>query len=287
MNYLLLKMFKNYLSKFSKPLFLSCLLGYGIYKNNFNVFNKKAFLLAKADLPSDGKIPEYFDKVDIDEIMKLHPNLTVLRSKAVDVLIGKLREVNVSREQFRFLSRRIIRFIVEEALASECETEVIRQSPLGYYKAMDNSRHINEYVAVSIMRSGNGMVDEIMTICPDINIGKILLQRDESTTEKKPIFFFEKLPRNLENKRILVLDPMLGTGGSVNATISVLKDKGVKEENIIFLNLISCAEGLNNVFVKFPNIKIITAKVDCKLLPNKYIAPGIGDFGDRYYGTEH
>jgi uracil phosphoribosyltransferase len=180
-----------------------------------------------------------------------------------------------------------MRFIIEEALASECTMELVRKSPLGYYKTLDNPRDIKDYVAVSILRSGNGMLDEVMNVCPDLVIGKILIQRDESSEDKHPIFFFEKLPKNLENKKILILDPMLGTGGSVNACIKVLKEKGVKEDNILFLNLISCEDGLKNVFSRYPKIKILTAKVDQKLLPNKYIAPGIGDFGDRYYGTEH
>jgi uracil phosphoribosyltransferase len=247
--------------------------------------NNKFYALAKPELPP-GELPNYFDEVDIDGIIRRYPNLKVIRSDAIENLIGKLRDVTISREQFRFLSRRIIRFIIEEALASECDNEVIKQSPLGNYKTKINPRDINDYVAISIMRSGNGMVEEIMTICPEINIGKILLQRDENTQDKKPIFFYEKVPKRIENKRILVLDPMLGTGGSVIACISVLKDKGVKEENIIFLNLICCEDGLKAVFNKFPKVKIITAKVDQKLLPNKYIAPGIGDFGDRFYGTD-
>lgn len=279
-------MFRQYFSKlsvFAKPMMAA--IGISIYKFSFE--DKKTFALAKADIPSDGKIPEYFDKVDAEDLVKRYPNLKIIRSTAVETLIGNLRDVNVSMEQFRFLSRRIIRFIIEEALASECTQDVIRKSPLGYYKAKNNPREINEYIAVSILRSGNGMVEEVMTVCPDIKVGKILVQRDETKSDKAPIFFFEKLPKDLNNKRILLLDPMLGTGGSVNACITVLKEKGVKEENILFLNLISCEEGINKVFSKFPGIKIITAQVDSILLPNKYIAPGIGDFGDRFYGTEH
>jgi uracil phosphoribosyltransferase len=280
--------FNKQILKYSKPILGLLAISFSKFTWSNKFFSsKRIFALSKGDLPQDGKIPEFFEELDIDELNRRYPNLTVIKSKAVDVLLGKLRDVNVSREQFRFLSRRIIRYIIEEALASECNKEVIRKSPLGYYKAMENERDIKDYVAVSILRSGNGMLDEVMNVCPDLVIGKILIQRDESSVDKRPIFFFEKLPKNLDSKRILILDPMLGTGGSVNACIKVLKEKGVKEENILFLNLISCEDGLKSVFSHYPNIKVITAKVDFKLLPNKYIAPGIGDFGDRYYGTEH
>jgi uracil phosphoribosyltransferase len=275
----------SFTKKMIFPTFVFTTIGFSYFKLSNFLSYKKLHSLAKAEFPI-GEIPNYFDDVDIERIIMRYPNLTVLRSNAVESLIGKLRDINTSREQFRFISRRIIRYIIEEALASECDQEVIKQSPLGNYKTKINPRDINDYVAISIMRSGNGMVEEIMTICPEINIGKILLQRDENTQDKKPIFFYEKVPKRIENKRIFVLDPMLGTGGSVIACISVLKDKGVKEENIIFLNLISCEDGLNAVFKKFPKVKIITAKIDQKLLPNKYIAPGMGDFGDRFYGTD-
>jgi uracil phosphoribosyltransferase len=274
----------KYLLNFTKPAIFTGFVGFAYY---IKLNTQKAFALAKKELPSYESLPEYFEEVDNDKIMRQYPNLKILTNKAVEILIGRIRDKNLNREQFRYFSRRIIRFIVEEAVASENDKEIIKQSPLGYYKTYENPRDIEkEYVAVSIMRSGNSMVDELLHVCPDINIGKILLQRDETSQDKRPIFFFEKLPKNIENKRIFILDPMLGTGGSVNACISVLKNKGVKEENIVFLNLISCEDGLKNVFSKYPKISIITAKVDKYLLPSKYIAPGIGDFGDRYYGTD-
>lgn len=272
---------------FPKAFLLSSLFagGYLHYYKQKN--SHPLYALRKSDLEKQGKIPEYFDEINIDEFTKKYPNLSIIKSKAIDVLIGRLRDKDLNREQFRIISRRIIRFIIEEALANECDQQIVRQSPLGYYKTYENSRSLNDYIAVSVMRSGNAMLDEILTIIPDIQVGKILVQRNEATEDKKTIFFFDKLPKNVENKRIFLLDPMLGTGGSVCTCINVLMQKGVKEENIIFLNLVSCADGLENLVKKHPKVKIITAKVDKDLLPNKYIAPGIGDFGDRYYGTEH
>jgi len=231
------------------------------------------------------RIPEFYEIVDSTEIMNKYNNLTVLQSKAVKNLMGLIRDKDISREQFRMYSRRIIRFIIEETLALECDKDVIKQTPLGYYKTKINRRHDDDYVAISILRSGNSMVDELLSIMPGINVGNILIQRDENTSEKKAIFFFEKLPDKLIDKKVLLLDPMLATGGSASAAIEILKNKGVKEENIYFLNFVSCVEGIEIMLSKFPSIKIITSQVDPILLPNKYIAPGLGDFGDRYYGT--
>ena len=165
--------------------------------------------------------------------------------------------------------------------------EVIKESPLGLYKTFKNPNKFSDYIAISILRSGNSMTDEILNLAPGISIGTVMIQRDENSEKKLPIFFFEKLPGNLENKKILIMDPMVATGGSASATINILIKRGVKPSDIIFVNIISCEEGLENLFTLFPDIRIITAIVDPYLLPNKYIAPGIGDFGDRYYGTTH
>jgi len=204
------------------------------------------------------------------------------------VLVGKLREKTINIDEFRIYSRRIIRLIIEEALAIEHNEFIIKESPLGYYRAPHNPRNSSDYIAISILRSGNSMVDEIIALIPDIPIGQILLQRDDTREDKRPIFFFEKIPKNIEEKKIILLDPMLGGGGSASVAIDILiNKKGVKEENIIFLNLIGCPEGISVLFGKYPKIKIVSAKIDPLLLPIKYIAPGIGDFGDRFYGTDH
>lgn len=235
--------------------------------------------------PSRTTLPTFSETVDSEALMKRFPNLTVLSSKAVENLMGLIRDKDITREQFRTYSRRIIRFIIEETLALECDQETTKESPLGYYKTKINTRKDEDYVGISILRSGNSMVEELLIIMPGINVGNILVQRDETTKEKKAVFYFEKLPDDLNNKKILLLDPMLATGGSASACIDILLNKGVKQENILFLNFVSCVEGIEIMFNKYPKMKIITSKVDPFLLPNKYIAPGLGDFGDRYYGT--
>lgn len=283
---------KNVFHKFSKPLLFSTLTYFTYLKfNKFrtNLFPSKTIHCLRTQdiyLTPEGKIPEFFDEVDVAELEKKYPNLIIVKSKAIDYLIGILRDKSINTSQFRMYSNRIIRLIIEETLAFEANQEVIKESPMGYYKTMSNPRTDSDYCVLSILRAGNSMVEQFLEIIPGIYVGVVLVQRNENSEDKRPIFFFEKLPKTVSEKRVFLLDPLLATGGSASATIEVLMSKGVKEENIFFLNMISCEEGIKQMFIKYPKIKIMTAKVDKYLLPNKYIAPGIGDFGDRFYGTD-
>jgi len=287
--------FQNCLKLFSKQNFfamlgITTLLFSKKLLNEFkiNSFNKIGFCLRNDPNFQNSQIKrEFFDKVDNESLLKKYPDLHILNLKTIELLIGQIRDKNTSMEDFRNISRRLIRILLEETFAYECTEEVIKESPLGYYKTFKNPNRFSDYIAISILRSGNSMTDEILNIAPGISIGTVMIQRDETTEKKLPIFFFEKLPGNLDNKKLLVMDPMLATGGSASATINILMRRGVKATDIIFVNLISCEEGIENLFKQFPGIRIVTALVDPYLLPNKYIAPGIGDFGDRYYGTTH
>jgi uracil phosphoribosyltransferase len=251
------------------------------------ISNKKAFALRNDPNFKNNQETkrEFFEKKDTQALLTKYPGLHILNLKTVELLIGQIRDKNTSMEDFRNISKRLIRLILEETFAYECTEEVIKESPLGLYKTFSNPNKFSDYIAISILRSGNSMTDEILGLAPGISIGTVMIQRDENTEQKLPIFFFEKLPNQLENKKILVLDPMLATGGSASATINILIRRGVKPTDIVFVNIISCEEGIDNLFKQFPGIRLVTALVDPYLLPNKYIAPGIGDFGDRYYGT--
>jgi len=251
------------------------------------ISNKKAFALRNDPNFKNNRETkrEFFEKKDTQALLSKYPDLHILNLKTVELLIGQIRDKNTSMEDFRNISKRLIRLILEETFAYECTEEVIKESPLGLYKTFCNPNKFSDYIAISILRSGNSMTDEILSLAPGISIGTVMIQRDENTEQKLPIFFFEKLPNQLENKKILVLDPMLATGGTASTTIDILIRRGVKPTDIVFVNIISCEEGIDNLFNQFPGIRLVTALVDPYLLPNKYIAPGIGDFGDRYYGT--
>lgn len=129
------------------------------------------------------------------------------------------------------------------------------------------------------------MENGLREVLKDVKIGKILIQRDEHTAQ--PTLYFAKLPTDIAERWVLLLDPMLATGGSCVKAIEVLLEHGVKEERIIFVNLIAAPEGVVALTQRFPQIKILTTALDEKLNHQKYILPGIGDFGDLYYGTTH
>jgi len=161
-------------------------------------------------------------------------------------LLSQLRDKNTNTFNFRHFSDRIMRLLVETAISLEPMVVEIRTSPTGseydHYKLQYDPE---EYCAVTIIRAGDSMIGEVFDLLPGITIGKILIQRDESTEDKRPILFYHKFPDNIKDKkRIFILDPMLATGGSVNLCISKLKEHGVEENNITFINLVSCEYGL-------------------------------------------
>ena len=137
--------------------------------------------------------------------------------------------------------------------------------------------------AVSIPRSGDTMEQGVREVIRDVRIGKILIQRDEKTA--KPFLLYSKLPEDISKRIVLLLDPMLATGGSVIRAIEVLVSSGVAPSNIIFVNLFAAPEGILALQTRFPEVQIITTAIDDCLNDKKYIVPGCGDFGDRFYGT--
>ncbi|KAK1847443.1 uracil phosphoribosyltransferase [Colletotrichum chrysophilum] len=134
---------------------------------------------------------------------------------------------------------------------------------------------------VSIMRAGEAMEQGLRDCCRSVRIGKILIQRDEETAQPK--LFYDKLPEDIAQRWVLLLDPMFATGGSAIMAVQVLKARGVPEDRILFLNLIASPEGIKNFTSKFPKLRVVTAFVDQGLDEKNYIIPGLGDFGDRFY----
>mmetsp|Transcript_18938 Transcript_18938/g.21215 ORF Transcript_18938/g.21215 Transcript_18938/m.21215 type:complete len:131 (+) Transcript_18938:276-668(+) len=130
------------------------------------------------------------------------------------------------------------------------------------------------------------MLQKMFELMPGIKVGKVLIQRDETTEDKRPVFYYSKLPASIADKRVFVLDPMLATGGSCKLTIQKLLERGVKEDKITFINLISCPEGLDCLTSEFPQLKIITGVLDPEMNGDRYIVPGLGDFGDRFFNSD-
>nr|KJB33964.1 hypothetical protein B456_006G041100 [Gossypium raimondii] len=136
---------------------------------------------------------------------------------------------------------------------------------------------------VSIIRSGESMENALRACCKGIKIGKILIHRDGDDGKQ---LIYEKLPKDISERHVLLLDPVLGTGNSANQAIELLIQKGVPESHIIFLNLISAPEGIHCVCKRFPSLKIVTSEIDVALNEEFRVIPGMGEFGDRYFGTD-
>ncbi|KAJ1328344.1 uracil phosphoribosyltransferase [Batrachochytrium salamandrivorans] len=176
---------------------------------------------------------------------------------------------------------RVIRLLVEEALNHLPFVEKSVVTATGAeYKGLSP---LGRICGVSIMRAGESMEKGLRDCCRSVRIGKILIQRDEATA--MPKLFYSKLSKDIASRYCLLLDPMLATGGSANKAIEVLLSHNVKEDHILFVNLICCPEGINAVLAAYPKVRIITAEIDDGLDENKYIVPGLGDFGCRYFGT--
>lgn len=191
-----------------------------------------------------------------------------------------LRDKNTGTKEFRELAREIASILCYEAMRDakldECEIE----TPLQKTKV----KKINEdrYAFVPILRAGMGMTEGIEKLIPNAKIGVIGLYRNEETL--KPVKYYYKVPKDIANRTVILLDPMLATGGSAMDAISMLKEDGVK--NIKFLCIIAAPEGIRKLEETYPEVEIFCAKIDEKLNENGYILPGLGDAGDRIFGTK-
>ncbi|KAI4135406.1 MAG: hypothetical protein LQ347_000699 [Umbilicaria vellea] len=194
-------------------------------------------------------------------------------------LLTMIRDRNTARADFIFYSNRIIRLLVEEGLNHLPVVENVITTPVG--RSYSGVKFQGKICGVSIMRAGEAMEQGLRDCCRSVRIGKILIQRDEETS--KPKLFYDKLPEDVAERWVMLLDPMFATGGSATMAVDVLKSRGVPEDRILFLNLIASPEGVTSFAKRFPNLRIVTAFVDQGLDEKNYIVPGLGDFGDRFY----
>lgn len=230
----------------------------------------------------------FTDKFHPPEKNPHHDKLPILRSgfnpsKYERILLSKLRDKNTSMQEFRDTAHKLGEQLVEKVL--EClETTIVEiETPVAKCKGEKLAKPLD---LVSIMRSGDALLETFIHHFPDANISKILVQRDEETGE--PRFQYKKLSSTLcGDHPVVITEPMIATGGTLGLVIQLLKNQGVKEGNIIIASICSAPEGLLELSKKFPLITVMTTVLDEKLNEKRYIIPGIGDFGDRYFGTEH
>jgi len=219
----------------------------------------------------------------MEEMTEIDSEEKVIVLRQTKQLIGLhtiIRDVNVTREDFIFYSDRLIRLLIEEALSLLPFKEKTVETPSGV--PFSGIEFTSRICGVSIVRAGESMERGLREVCKAVRIGKILIQRDENA---QPKLFYTKLPPDIANRDVLLMDPMLATGGTFIKAIEVLLEHDVSEDRIIMLNLIACPEGISAIRSRFPKVRIVTTAIDEGLNDHKYIIPGIGDFGDRYFGT--
>lgn len=207
-------------------------------------------------------------------------NVVELNHPLIEHKLAILRDKNTGTKEFRELIKEIGMFLCYEAMSDVKLEEVTVETPITTLKT--GKLNEDNYAFVPILRAGMGMLDGVISVIPNAKIGHVGMYRDEKTF--KPVNYFFKVPNGIENREVIILDPMLATGGSAIDAIELLKSKGVKK--IKFLCIIAAPEGLEVVTKEHPDVKIYCACIDEKLNENKYIVPGLGDAGDRIFGTK-
>ena len=207
-------------------------------------------------------------KVFVMDHPLVHHKLAILRNKETPV------------KEFRELISEIAGLMCYEATRNLPTQEVEVETPIT--KTTCKMLAGKKMAIVPILRAGLGMVDSLVDLIPSAKIGHIGLYRDPET--HLPVEYYCKLPEDVENRQVFVVDPMLATGGSAVAAIDFLKQHGCK--NIIMMNIIGCPEGVKTVQEAHPDVDIYLAAMDEKLNDHAYIVPGLGDAGDRIFGTK-
>lgn len=192
--------------------------------------------------------------------------------------ITMMRDKNATVKDFRELVYEIALLMGYEATRDLALTDTEVQTPVALAKG---KTIVKQVAVVPILRAGLGMVDAIVSLIPAAKVGHIGLYRDHETLE--PVEYYCKLPTAIDERQVIVVDPMLATGGSAIAAINFIKQRGAK--NIKFMCLIAAPEGLNALTQAHPDVEIYCGALDEKLNENGYIVPGLGDAGDRLFGT--
>ncbi len=206
--------------------------------------------------------------------------VTIMNHPLIQHKIGIMRVKTTSTKEFRDLVSEVAMLICYEATRDLPLADIEIDTPLMTTTAKEIAG--KKLCVVPILRAGLHMADGILNLIPNAKVGHVGLYRDEETLE--PVEYFCKLPTDAENRQIYVVDPMLATGGSAIAAINILKKRGIKK--IHFLCLIAAPEGVAKLTAAHPDVEIFIGALDDRLNEKGYILPGLGDAGDRIYGTK-
>ena len=207
-------------------------------------------------------------------------NVHVFDHPLISDKLTRMRRVSTTTQEFRFLLKEISELMGYE-VTRNFETKLVSvETPIcmGTFPVLRD----DHFTIVPILRAGIGMVDGLLELMPTAHVGHIGLYRDEET--HKPIEYYFKMPKNVENSIVIVVDPMLATGGSAADAIDSLKQRGCT--NIRLMNLVAAPEGIELMQKRHPDVDIYVAAIDECLNENAYIVPGLGDAGDRIFGTK-
>lgn len=208
----------------------------------------------------------------------MYKNLKLIEHPLIKRDVTLLRDIKTSSEHFRAALQRISNILAVEISRTFSLTSIKVKTPL---EDTDGASLTNDIILVPVLRAGLGMVNGFLQIIPEAKVGHIGLQRDEETL--KPIEYYYKVPKNLETAEVIMLDPMLATGGSASEALKYLKTRGAN--NLRFACLVAAPEGVKKLEADHSDIKIFAAALDRELNNKGYILPGLGDAGDRTFGT--
>lgn len=215
---------------------------------------------------------------------ELPSNVSVLRATPqLKFIHTMVRDQQTPRDEFIFFADRLVRLVVERGMDELPFVEQSVTTRMGdNYTGLKRSARL---CGVSVVRAGVPMERGLRNVCQDITIGKLLIQTDARTLE--PQLHYCKLPDDIAARHVLLLDATIATGAAAIMAVRVLLEHGVLEERIVLLTLVATPQGLSAVTMAFPRLRVVTSEVDWKGLDEHYwITPGLGNFGDRYFGTE-
>ncbi len=206
--------------------------------------------------------------------------LVVIDHPVIRTKLTELRDFSTGHREFRQLVEEVAMLMTYEITRTMPTRPRPVQTPLEKFTGHALAQPVT---LVPILRAGLGMTSGVMKILPDVRVGHVGLQRDEATI--RPIAYYHKLPPDIAETQVIVVDPMLATGGSAVNAVGFLKSQGVPASAIKFMCLVAAPEGVAHLQQEHPEVPIYTAAVDRQLNDKAYILPGLGDAGDRIFGT--
>ena len=237
---------------------------------------KSLFVLTKAFLLL-GTWATISPMIEFPDVVKKYTQPNILEQHCLTIL----RDRNTRTDRFREVTNLLTPFLA--ARTAECvnASRVSVSTPIMDCTGIEVKQDI---VLIPIMRSGLALLEGFQCYFKKARVGHMLIQRNEETAEAE--FQYFKTPSRMSGKKVVILEPMIATGGTLTVAINTLVNTGVNERDIIIASVVAAPEGLNHLQEKFPAISVVVISIDEGLTNRKYIFPGLGDFGDRYYGTE-